>query len=190
MAMRVEHLVELAVRPVDHYYVPITVRAGPAFDRGVGRDGVRAGIRLSRVDEYDRNILLSGPHRGDGNTNRPTAPQTGSEVGMESSIEPDASDNRVRTRVNRKLVNASIPGVVPGEDTAARGRRKRVAGHLDGAAGDRHEYRQAGNSQKSHPRPIGTCRPLRELPQLGSNRGFLSLSTWRATGAQGRPSSL
>lgn len=95
-----------------------------------------------------------------------------------SDTQPSVWSASLFQGVTEKFFDASIPEVVSGEDTATRGCRKRVTGRLDGAAGDRHQYRQAGNSQKPHPRFIGTFSPLRVLPPLSSNRGAPHLS-WR-----------
>src|ERR1019366_7720655 len=88
---------------------------GAAFNVGVGRDGISAGIALVGVVERDFGGLNVRVGEGEGDSTARVC----AEVGVQAHIGADAGDVRLRRRIERELVDGDVPDVVRGEDGAA-----------------------------------------------------------------------
>lgn len=180
LSVCIEHLVGLAVCPVDDYHVPVTIRTRATLDWSVGWDGVRAGIRLPVIDEPDRNLLLAASYRCEGNSDGSPVPATGPEVGVEGTVEAGAPKHGRRPGVNRQPVDALVPGLSRG-NTRQRGAAGR--GWPDTSAAEAAaviKSHASGDARKSHPPSIVTLEPFREPPSPNPSR---SMGSPRPAGA-------
>jgi hypothetical protein len=118
--------------------VPVAVGLPSALDRNVGRDRVRALVRLARVLERDARALLRLPDDGDRDPDRAALPEPGAEVGVHVVVRPDRGDHRGGVRRDGQPVDPLVPGVGGGEDGAAgRGRQRRRRSRGGGARDER-----------------------------------------------------
>ena len=181
--------------------------AGAAFNRGVGRDRVGAGIALLVVEE--RHVYAGLPAIDD--RVRDADPgafvQAGTEVGVEGGVPADGVDERVRVPVDREPRHIGMPVVVVGEQRAPYRRRRRhladseavvarIAGHggcLGGdtirvgllatftAAGDGVQREDPGDGQEDKRRAaegVGSVRRVPPDPWLLRQDRIMTLVHW------------
>ena len=179
VGIRAVELPQPARVTIDDQHVAIAGRARSAFDGGVRRDGIRAGVALVRVAERHRHARLIAGHGRVRDANWPAVPDAGAEVGLEAGSRTDAGDPRRRLRVNGQAGHIGVP-----EGIGRRHRAGRCSGH--GLALSRCCCDQDNREQQpeAHPADDGHRRTLGRR----STAGYRSERVARARSAAGSAS--
>jgi hypothetical protein len=108
---RAKELVEDPVIAIEDQHVSVAVRLGAALDRGVGGNGIRAGVAFVLVLKLDRDLRLLARH--DDVRNAPgLAVERRAEVGVKLFRFADARDQGIRIRVHRLIGDVLVPRIV------------------------------------------------------------------------------
>ena len=120
--MRIEHLVELPRRRIDHDHVPVAGAIRAALDRRIRRNRVGARVALIVVVERHRNFRLGPAHEDVRDAVRRAIPDR-AEVRVHLAGRPTAAvDERRRVGVHRLRGDVHVPRIIGREDGSRSGR--------------------------------------------------------------------